>query len=322
MDSEHRIGLLGLGVMTVAVAAPHLDALPPLIRDLGVQSRPAALSPVQDRGQYREMMLDREFTVRPGGTLRVDVPDADVEIRSGSDDKTIVRVFVAARDMEWGRDVFNRMEFDAGIAGDEVHIDARDPRLRRSDWSDRRGGVAVVVEVTAPRTFNAYVATGDGDIDIGDFEGNVKLETSDGDIYAGHLRGAEVTLETSDGEVSVESLAGERLMIHTQDGDVQVGLLTGPARVSTGDGNIRVYLEEGNDINLRTGDGDIAIYADPALRAEVDLSGESVRVASGFNLDGRVTRHGAQGQLNGGGPMLYAHTGDGTVVIRERTRDR
>jgi hypothetical protein len=322
MELEHRIGFVGIGVAAVALIATQTDWLPLNFSNLNPFGR-SSVADVAEPGQRgRVLMLEREFEVGVGGTLSVDVSDADVTVRSGTSRDASVNVFMRARDRDWGREVFASMDFDVGLNGDEISVTARSPRIDRSSWNDDRGGVGFHVEITVPQSYNAFISTGDGDINMSDLNGEFDLQTSDGDISVGTLSGT-LRLKTSDGNVSADGLEGATISVRTSDGDVQIGALSGPAEISTSDGDIRVSIERAGDIKLRTGDGDITIYADESLQADVDFSGEEVRMASGFTLnEGRVSEHGARGILNGGGPTLFAHTGDGTIAIREKGTDR
>ncbi len=318
MELEHRIGFVGIGIAAVALIATQTDLLPLSLTSLNPFSR-ASDEMVDQRGRMR--MLEREFDVGAGGSLSVDVADADVTVRSSSAGEASVMVFMRARDRDWGREVFDRMNFDVGSRGNEITVSAQSPRIDRSEWSDN-SGVGFQVEITVPSNCSAFISTGDGDISMGDLTGEFDLETSDGDISVGTLTGT-LHLRTSDGDVSAEGLSGSTISVRTSDGDVRISALSGPAEISTSDGDISVALDRGEDIRLRTGDGDITIYADQSIQAEVDFIGEEIQMASGFLLsEGRISENGAQGVLNGGGPTLHVHTGDGTISMRDRGVDR
>jgi hypothetical protein len=319
MDLEHRIGFIGIGAAAVALVATQFDSVSLALANLNPFR---SETPVASEGSIQrgwELMLQKDFDVRPGGSLSVEVADADVTVRSGTASEATVKVLMNARDRSWGREVFDRMNFDVALHGDEVNVVAREVR---SDWGDERGGIGFQVEVTVPSSFDAVISTADGDISVSSLEGDFELETADGDISVGSLSGS-MHIRTSDGDVSAEALSGSSVSVRTSDGDVSIGALAGPAEISTSDGDIRVYLEGADEIRLRTGDGDITIYAEPTLSANVDFSGEEVHLASAFALsDGRVSEHGARGTFNDGGPTLHAHTGDGTIVVREKRLDR
>jgi len=89
-------------------------------------------------------------------------------------------------------------------------------------------------------------------------------------------------------------------------------------RAETSDGDIVIHIARLEDTHIETDSGDIEITADPQLAAEVELSGDSVRLARAVELDGRVSRRHASGTLNGGGPRLAAYAGDGEVSLQLR----
>ena len=322
MELEHRIAFAGIGLAAVALIATQTDFLPLNFSNLNPFNRESDEMATEVGQRGRMLMLERDFDVRAGGTLSVDVADADVTVRSGSANGASVRIFMSARDRDWGREVFDRMSFDVGLHGTEISVSADHPRYDRSEWRGDNRGVDFDVEISIPKSYNAIISTGDGDISMSDLDGDFDLETSDGDISVGKLTGT-LHLRTSDGDVSAEGLEGARIAVRTSDGDVRIGALTGAAEISTSDGDIDIYLDRAGDIRLRTGDGDITIYADPSIQADVDFSGGEVWMASGFVLsEGRLSESGARGVLNGGGPTLHAHTGDGTISIRDKGTDR
>ncbi|MEJ2239703.1 MAG: DUF4097 family beta strand repeat-containing protein [Gemmatimonadales bacterium] len=316
MDAEHRWTLLGLLAMAVALVAPQINLRS---RDPASSERPAhhssvATSEVEQRVQ--ELMLDRSFDVGTGAALKVDVSDGDVEVRSGATGSASVKVYVQARDGEWGREVFERMQFDVGKDGDGVAVRARDAQVRDYEWRDRRG-VGVKVEITIPEDFKIDIRTSDGDVDIGRINGPVEVRTSDGDIGLGMVRGPEISVETSDGDVIAESLEAESISLQTSDGDIDVGIRGTTTRISTSDGDIRLRLLAPGAVSLRTGDGDITVYTDRSLPADLELHADDVYLESEIQIEGRIGDRGARGKLNGGGPLLVARTGDGTISIRE-----
>lgn len=322
MDIEHRMGFIGIGMAALALVATQTDLLPLSLSNLIPFGRNAEAEMTRPDQRGRELMLERNLDVRPGGTLAVELDDADVTVRAETTNQATIKVFMSASDRNWGREVFDRMDFEASLRGTELSVSSQHPRFDRSEWRDGRGNVNFHVEITMPSSFGATISTADGDVSMGDFEGEFDLKTSDGDISVGALAGT-IYLETSDGDVSADRLSGETISVRTSDGDVTVNTLTGPAAISTSDGDISIGLENSVDVTLRTGDGDVTIYADEALRASLDFNGESVELGAGFTLDdGRVTEHGIEGDLNGGGPVVQVHTGDGAISMIDRGRDR
>jgi len=322
MDLEHRLGLLGIGAAAIALVVTQTDLLPLNFADLNPFKDGEKTETAKFDSSGREIVFERDFDFEPGGQLSIDVSDADVSVRAGRGNEAAIRVYMSAEDRYWGREVFRSMGFEADMRGGGLQIGADDPDIDRSHRRGNDGNVGFLVEVTVPSSCDATISTGDGDIVIGDLEGEINLETSDGDIAVGALAGS-LYLRTSDGDVSASKLEGDEISVRTSDGDVSIGVVLGAADISTSDGDISVEIDRMGDLSLRTSDGDITIIADASVQADVDFSGESVDLGSGFTLSaGRVSTHGAQGVLNGGGPKLRAHTGDGTIMMRRRGEGR
>ncbi|MFQ5599256.1 MAG: DUF4097 domain-containing protein [Candidatus Krumholzibacteriia bacterium] len=290
----------------------------------------------RDRNWSSVQVRQADFEVKPGGSLHVDVPDADIELRKGSKDRLEVEVLLAARDLEWATEVFERMDLTIDGKPDRVTIRAKQPRWKWS-WK-HRGGYAITVRVEMPGKFDVDLETGDGDIAIEKLQGTATLETSDGDIdvewiegpkvfihtadgdvVIGEIRSPDIRIETSDGNIQAVSLDGEDIDIRTSDGDIILETVSGALDASTGDGDIHVGIDRFAPTSLESGDGDIIVYAPRELSADLDLQGEDLDIRrNSLSFDGRISDNAARGALNGGGPRLRAYTGDGRVVFTTR----
>ncbi len=264
-----------------------------------------------------ELLLRLQFDVSPGGTLLVDVPDGDIEVEPSGENHATVQVYVKARDPEWGREIFERMAFDVGGENNTVRVRARNARIRDWEWEDHRG-VRVTVLVRVPEQFHADIRTSDGDVKLSELRGRVELQTDDGDVAIGRVDGPEISVRTQDGDIFANQLRADRIELHTNDGDVDVLSVEGALRISTGDGDISLELDQAKEVDLETGDGDITVYVEASIKADLDLSGEDVWVSRPFVVQGRVSEHRIRGTLNGGGPLITARTGDGTIRLRAK----
>jgi hypothetical protein len=265
--------------------------------------------------QQEELILERSFELSPGGQLEMDVADADVQVTPGTGPAT-VKVYVMARDVDWGRELVDRMDFNISADGNMLIVEADQPNVARHEWREHRGGAGVEVRVSVPARFDADIRTGDGDVSLGDLEGRISVHTGDGDLSIGALSGPEIKLRTSDGDVSAAGLEAARIELHSSDGDVRVRRVAGALEASTGDGDISVWLAAAQEAQLLSGDGDITVYATPTLGFDLELSGETVSLSAGFQLDGTRGPGWVRGRVNGGGAPLRIRTSDGTVRFR------
>lgn len=277
---------------------------------------------------------DRAFDVGSTGRLDVQLGDVDLRIRStgAREARVVLHMDGEAVDAEA---VLADMGFRVETSAGELRI-REDSEEGWSDWDDAYDELEMTLDVTVPRGFDVVARTGDGDVAVASFEGTVEVQTGDGDIAIVDAGGSAVRLQTGDGNVALSGAARGDVSIQTGDGDVAVGRvagsleartgdgdihiqeLSGELRASTGDGDVRVTLARFEGLEIRTGDGDVTIYADPSIRADVDLSGGDFILGDAFALPAQLDSHRLEGALNGGGARLSVRVGDGTIRLVER----
>jgi len=174
----------------------------------------------------------------------------------------------------------------------------------------------------------ASLQTGAGTIHVDKCTGELKAETEGGAIELGDISG-NVTTETGGGSIKLIS-AGGPVKAETGGGGIELWGVPS-AHVQTGAGPIVAKFissrGERTDSVLETGVGDITIYLVPninlTIRASIEAS-TGHRIMSDFP-EIRVSSEGgqwdpkqvsAEGQLNGGGPVLKLRTSMGNIFIR------
>lgn len=267
--------------------------------------------------EQREVVYEERFEVRAGSRLVADLGDMDIWIETGSGTTATVEVVMRARNPDWGREVFQRMRFEARAAGGGLTLAARDPDIDWREWRDR-GGAGFVARVRLPEQFDLDLRTGDGDVRVDRSRGTAEIETGDGDLSIGRLSGPSIRLHTSDGDVVADELEAEQIELRTSDGDIRVDRLAGRLDARTGDGDVRIAVARFAGLSVQTSDGDISVEADASIGADVELRGEDLYVDEAFGLSGRVRSRSISGAVNGGGPRLTLGTGDGEVALRAR----
>ncbi|MGB8580033.1 MAG: DUF4097 family beta strand repeat-containing protein [Candidatus Sulfotelmatobacter sp.] len=177
-------------------------------------------------------------------------------------------------------------------------------------------------------TQGASIETGGGGIEVRQCSGKVKAETGGGNIDLGDIGGA-AEIETGGGTIHLASAKGH---VHAQTGGGGIELYGVPsARVETGAGGIVVkFVKTGapaSDSKLETSAGDITVYIAPdvalSVRASVDLGNghhitsefPDIHIASEGDKWGPRTLN-AEGNLNGGGPVLKVRTTTGDICFR------
>ncbi len=241
--------------------------------------------------QAKGEQWSKHWAVGAKPELRVHAGDAAVVIQAGNTDG--IDATVTTRGWSIGRTGVQVTEHQNG---NSVDIDIKAPSTHFSF-----GDHSIRLEVRVPRELTGDIHTGDGSIKLLGLHGSLRADTGDGSVHGQDLDGS---LEVRSGDGSVH-VAGrfDRLQLHTQDGSVDLNVQSGSRvqagwRVETGDGSVRVNLPRdlATDLELRTGDGHL----------HIDLP---------LSVEGTRSDHEVRGKLNGGGPPLVVHTGDGSISV-------
>ncbi|MGA7081417.1 MAG: hypothetical protein WBQ43_08665 [Terriglobales bacterium] len=156
--------------------------------------------------------------------------------------------------------------------------------------------------------------TGGGSVDLGDIGGAAQIETGGGSIRLASAKG-RVQAETGGGSIELDGAAS--VQAETSAGGIIVKLLSSTgarnnSTVETSAGDITVYLANDLPITIRA---EIEIANGHTIHS--DFSDIHVSTEGGDYGPKTVT---AEGQLNGGGPVLKVRTNSGSVNFRRVSR--
>lgn len=174
----------------------------------------------------------------------------------------------------------------------------------------------------------ASLETGGGGIRVEKCTGELKAESGGGTIDLGEITGG-ATVENGGGTLKISSASGP---VHAETGSGNIELWGVPsAHVETGAGAITAKFIHSNaehlDSELETGIGDITVY----LASNVNLTVRaSIEASNGHEIlsdfpDIKISSEGgqwgpklvsAEGNLNGGGPVLKVRTTMGNIYFR------
>jgi hypothetical protein len=242
-----------------------------------------------------------------GGNLRVDDVGGDVKASSGGGNVDVGTVHGDAHVSTGGGNI------TVGAAHGEIHT------------SSGGGNVTIGSSVQ-----DIHASTGGGSIEIKKCGGDLKAATGGGSLDVGSVAGS-AAVTTGGGSIRLSSATGP-VTAKSGGGSIELyGMSAGAPRVMTGGGNIIAEFVPGNftGSNLETPAGDIVVFLSPDLRATVRAvidvaNGHTINVAP-FSKSIVVRTEGgqygprtvyAEGNLNGGGPVLMLHTTSGDINFK------
>jgi len=239
----------------------------------------------QENGDYVETS-SQTFAVQAGGTVNLDTPFGVIEVKSWDKDEVSLSVEKATdvSSESEAKEIFRKFIVSAKKEGSDIRITVQDNVGSETFFATFR--------LNMPRKFNLDLDTDDGEILIGDLEGNADAETEKGSIRVGDITG------------NLEAITG--------GGGITIGKVTGTIEAKTGGGSIRIQ-EGGIDTNAVTGGGSISIdSANGKLYAKTGGGGISVGSTNGDLYAATGGGSISVGPVKGD---LYAKSGGGDLAI-------
>jgi len=272
--------------------------------------------------------FEKKFQVTPGGTLAVSTDLGSVNVTGTSTNEVSIVV-----EMEGRQKDLDEFEIDATQTSSGVDVKGKSNRggfkiFRPYDVNAR-------FTITVPHTYNLHLATSGGDLAVKETQGRVEGKTSGGDIRVEKVEG-EIDVHTSGGNIRAESIKGN-VRAGTSGGDVHVRSVTGDvegetsggnvtvaevegkARAETSGGNVTVKVRGANKgVHAQTSGGnvDVQIAKTSAANIDASTSGGDVECDLPVTVSGKIKETSIKGTINGGGPLIYAHTSGGNIRIR------
>lgn len=187
-------------------------------------------------------------------------------------------------------------------------------------WFETVGGEVLVQEVMGP----VHVSTGAGNIKIG--RSTVVFARTAGGVIEVDQATGKVSAQNSGGAIQVN--AASSVHCESNSGAIRLRNVDGALQAATAAGNIIAQLMSGKpilDSFLSTNSGDITVFIPSNLAMTVVARNESAgigRIVSDFpQIRPRQDRDlstplVAEGEINGGGPVLRLLARDGAIYLR------
>ncbi|HEX7631928.1 MAG TPA: DUF4097 family beta strand repeat-containing protein [Lacunisphaera sp.] len=285
-------------------------------------------------------VVEKTFTVQPGGSFKATTQGGDIIIRTGD----VSTVHIAAKQVvrasteQEADEILSHLALTLDQSGNEVTAEAKYEKHPMGSWFSNWPPVNVSFEVTVPRNFNLNLNTSGGDIKAESVKGDVRARTSGGNLKFDRVEG-EIDAHTSGGDIVLKE-GTARAKLGTSGGDIQIDRAGGPTEVSTSGGDITIN-SVAQLISASTSGGSVRATLTEPLKQDTVLStsGGSVRVkvakGAGFELDastsggdvraegltitiakGGVGRSRLVGSVNGGGPRLKLRSSGGDISVQ------
>ncbi len=285
-------------------------------------------------------LVEKTFTVEPGGTFKAATQGGDVRIQTADikQVRIVAKQVIRADSEQEADELLEKLTLTFDQTGNDVTAEAKYEKRSGGSWFKNWPPVNVSFEVTVPKNFNLNLSTSGGDITAASVQGNVRARTSGGDMKFDRVDG-EIDAHTSGGDITLRE-GTARAKLGTSGGDIEVDRAGGPTEVSTSGGDITIN-SVAQLISASTSGGDVKATLTEPLKQDAVLStsGGNVRLrvvkGAGFELDastsggdvraegltitiskGGVGKSRLSGSVNGGGPRLKLRSSGGDITVQ------
>ncbi len=265
-------------------------------------------------GDY-QTVVQKEFSVQPGGKLVMENINGDVSVHTWTDNRVKIEETLRIDVFTKGEaeEIIARAQSSYSAQGNTVLVHGLDGRHRLEQRFD----------IMLPQKFDLSVQTSGGDIQVDELAGKVDLTTSGGDIELTTITGG-VDVKTSGGDLTFKNIEGP-ILANTSGGDVTITNINGESEIKTSGGSIVVtdakkncqLHTSGGDIEIRNMAGDLRGFTSGGDISVIGCSGKVEMKTSGGNLvlenlKGRVDAATSGGDIQGkgfGAPVTVATSG-------------
>jgi hypothetical protein len=260
---------------------------------------------------------ERSFDFRPGGRVQVTGNAGFIRVESWEKNEVFLRYTKRVWDSR-RREAERRMEnLQVEISDqpgqliirqvpefEEDHFDFFD-LFDPDTWSRARYAARIDFELRVPRQCELILETDEGEITVRQIEGNVEVNSDEGDIDLDDISRGDVTAETDEGDIIALRLTAKGGSLNSDEGDIEVDA---------------ARFDEGT-WHITTDEGDVELFLPASANAEIELETTDGRIRSDFKLnrisddeDGeRLT-----GRLGDGRARLEIYTDEGDISLRRR----
>lgn len=255
--------------------------------------------------------IDRSLTVGNAPDLYVTDGSGHIHIFAGPDTQVHIQAHVTANWQIFGNaeDRIHRIESNPPIrqVGNQIRIGEVAPEDR-----SLFNNVSIDYEISVPRSASLDLHSGSGDIRVDGAGRFLKAETGSGSVRAYGLSGS-ADLHTGSGDIELDEQAQGEIDAHTGSGSIHIRGLNGKLTARTGSGDIDASGRVLAATHLQSGSGSIRLHPGSDARYTVDATtgSGSIRVAGTEDSE----HHHLSRSVNGGGPLIEAHTGSGDIEV-------
>lgn len=240
--------------------------------------------------QTAEAVVTKQFPLKNGGLVTLKNSNGKVEIEGWDKEEFYMEAEkqVKAGSREKAEKMLVEVEIMIDQSANEISIEAREPQQSSGFWDWIFGdelSVNIHYKLRVPQDCRLQIDNTNGSVEISTVEGEIRLETTNGKIVANDI-GGTVEGHTTNGSIKSQiSSIAER----------------GSIQFTTTNGSIETTLPGNASFELRA-----------------RTTNGSINTDFPVNISGKYIGSRVESSVNGGGPLVFLQTTNGSINIHQQ----
>ncbi len=270
-----------------------------------------------DRDRDGDFHLDEVYKMDAKGTLHLNSEDADIRIIGSSRSDVHVKI---DRSEEVRGFSSRRRDFDMRVEnrGGDLYLTERERSGVRVMMGSYRVDYKILIEM--PESGSLRIRGEDDDYYIKNVNGEISLQTEDGDVELMDCLGSKFDIRLEDGDLRMDGGNGDfSLRLDDGDADIRNAKFTSlEANVEDGTISVETEISDNGFYDIRSDDANVEfIVLNGGGEFTVTKDDGSIRASSAFELT-RESDYREEYKLAGGSADVEIRTSDGRVRLSKK----
>jgi len=267
-------------------------------------------------------VVKKEYVVRPGGTLNVDMDRGTIIIGKTSGNKVLIELTRTARaeSKTVAKEILAQHNYTFEKNGNDVSVSSNIEQGKRGLLHVRKSRkLRIETSIRVPEHYNVTFSSGSGNIDITEVKGRIKGHTGAGNIVVSNVHGI-IDITSGTGNIHIDGEI-KKAMVKTGAGNVELYGSHGEVDVNTGTGNIMAIInrQPREDASFQTGAGNVEVQLSDDIHVYVNATtgiGAATCEFPSIQVSKNLLKQSFSGNINGeGGPQIHMSAGVGNVTL-------
>jgi len=277
---------------------------------------------------------EKTFKMKSGGSITIIGDEGTIKISSWDKQEVYLKITkrVWDRNSRRAEEIMENLEVEIEHSGNrlyireiDVHEHFRFSNIFHSDKWRRHSEHQVDYDLKVPREINLKIENDEGNVEISEITGSLRLRLDEGDLVCKNVRGASSTLfvNIDEGSVRLSDCEFATIDLESDEGDfILNGLVIKDGDLQSDEGDIEAdfsLLADGR-CKMRTDEGDIFILVPEDFNAQLRFQAREGRIRTDFPVS--VKRWGDEGEklddvLGEGSARLSVSTEEGNITLKK-----